>query len=66
MVQFIALTTTFMFFSFFMLIIYALSAHSVKGWLAKGRRTLWLNRISGAIFIAFGLGILRMRNRMYQ
>ena len=63
MIQFIILTTTFMFFSFIILITYALSAHSAKGWFAKRDRAIWLNRISGTIFITFGLGILRLRNR---
>ena len=63
MIQFTILTTTFMFFSFLVLVMYALSAHSAKGWFAKGDRALWLNRISGTIFITFGLGILRLRNR---
>ena len=62
-VQFIILTTTFMFFSFTILLIYALSAHSAKGWFAKSNRAIWLNRISGTVFITFGLGILRLRNR---
>ena len=61
--QFIILTTTFMFFSFTVLVIYALSAHSAKGWFAKSNRAIWLNRISGTIFITFGLAILRLRNR---
>ena len=62
-IQFIILTSTFMFFSFFVLVIYALTAHSAKCWFAKRNRTIWLNRISGTIFITFGLGILRLRNR---
>jgi len=62
-VQFIILTTTFMFFSFTILVIYAISAHSAKGWFAKSNRAIWLNRISGTVFITFGLGILRLRNR---
>ena len=61
--QFVILTATFMFFSFITLVIYALSAHSAKGWFAKSNRYVWLNRISGTIFIAFGLGILRLRSR---
>jgi homoserine/homoserine lactone efflux protein len=61
--QFIILTTTFMFFSFAILVIYALSAHSAKGWFEKSNRAIWLNRISSTIFITFGLGILRFRNR---
>jgi homoserine/homoserine lactone efflux protein len=63
LIQFIILTTTFMFFSFFILVFYALSAHSAKSWFAKSNRAIWLNRISGTIFITFGLGILRLRNR---
>jgi threonine/homoserine/homoserine lactone efflux protein len=63
MVQFVILTTTFMFFSFIILVIYALSAHTAKVWFTKKNRAVWLNRISGAIFISFGVGILRMRNR---
>lgn len=62
-VQFIILTTTFMLFSFTILVLYALSAHSAKGWFAKSNRAIWLNRISGTIFITFGFGILRLRNR---
>jgi homoserine/homoserine lactone efflux protein len=61
--QFIILTATFMFFSFLILLIYALSAHSAKAWFAKGGRAGWFNRISGTIFIAFGLGILRLKSR---
>lgn len=63
MIQFIILTLTFMLFSFIILVCYALSAHSAKGWFAKRDRAVWLNRISGTIFIGFGLGILRLRNR---
>jgi homoserine/homoserine lactone efflux protein len=63
MIQFIILTTTFMFFSFLVLVIYALSASSAKGCFAKGDRAIWFNRISGTVFITFGLGILCLRNR---
>jgi homoserine/homoserine lactone efflux protein len=62
-IQFIILTATFMLFSFLMLVGYALSARSAKGWFEKGGRAVWYNRISGTIFITFGLGILRLRNR---
>ena len=63
MFQFIILTATFMLFSFLILLIYALSAHSAKAWFSKGGRGEWFNRISGTIFIAFGLGILRLKSR---
>jgi len=62
-IQLFILTTTFMLFSFLTLVIYALSARSAKGWLAKGDRAILFNRISGTIFITFGLGMLRLRNR---
>ena len=62
-IQFFILTTTFMLFSFSVLVIYALCAHTAKVWFAKGDRALWFNRISGTIFITFGLGMLRLRNR---
>ena len=62
-VQFIILTTTFMLFSFLILLCYALSARSAKSWFVKGDRAIWLNRVSGTIFIAFGLGILRLKSR---
>lgn len=62
-IQFFILTMTFMLFSFLSLIIYALSAHSVRSWFSRGSRALWYNRVSGAIFISFGLGMLRIKNR---
>jgi homoserine/homoserine lactone efflux protein len=62
-VQFLILTITFMLFSFLCLVGYALGAHCVRRWFNQGRRALWFNRTAGAIFIAFGLGMLRVRNR---
>ena len=62
-IQFFILTATFMLFSFLVLIVYALSARSARGWFENGNRALWFNRISGTTFIALGLGMLRLRNR---
>lgn len=62
-IQFLILTTTFMLYSFIILVGYAMSAQSVKDWFAKGGRAMWLNRVSGTIFITFGIGILRLRNK---
>lgn len=62
-IQFCIFTMTFMLFSFLSLIIYAISAHSVRSWFSKGTRALWYNRVSGAIFISFGIGMLRLKNR---
>ena len=63
LIQFIVLTTTFMLYSFIILVGYAMSAQSAKDWLTTGDRAVWFNRISGAVFIAFGVGILRLKNR---
>lgn len=61
--QFFILTVTFMVFSLASLLTYALTARSARGWFAKRRRALWFNRVSGAVFISFGLGMLRLRNK---
>ena len=61
--QFAVLTATFMLFSFIALIIYALSAQYATSWFSRGSRGLWFNRFSGSIYIAFGFGMLRLRNR---
>jgi len=62
-IQFLVLTATFMLYSFIILVAYAIGAQSVKDWFAKGGRSIWFNRVSGAIFITFGLGLLRLRNK---
>ena len=62
-IQFFILTTTFMLYSFIILVGYAMGAQSVKDWFAKGGRVMWFNRVSGTIFISFGLGILRLKNK---
>ncbi len=62
-IQFIILTSTFMIFSFLTLVVYAKSAQSFKSWFSNGNRALWFNRISGIVFITFGLGILRLKNK---
>lgn len=61
--QFFVLTATFMAFSFFTLLIYALGANAFKKWFAIGSRAIWFNRIAGMVFVSFGLGILRLKNR---
>ncbi len=63
--QFVILTTTFMLYSFIALVIYALSARYGRKWFAGRSRALWFNRISGTIYIAFGLGLLRLKNKSF-
>ncbi len=53
--QFIQLMATLMFFSFLFLMGYALLAYNVKDWLKKPGSGKVFNRISGSVFIAFGL-----------
>jgi len=53
--QFIQLMAVLMFFSFLFLMAYALLAHKVKDWLKKPGSGKTFNRISGFIFVAFGL-----------
>lgn len=61
--QFTILTSTFMLLSFLTLVLYAKTAQSFKHWFSNSNRALWFNRISGMVFIIFGIGILRLRNR---
>ena len=53
--QFIQLISVLMFFSFVFLMGYALLIHRLKGWLMKPESGTLFNRISGSIFIGFGL-----------
>ncbi len=53
--QFIQLMATLMFFSFLFLMGYALLAYKVRDWLKKPGSGRTFNRISGSIFITFGL-----------
>jgi threonine/homoserine/homoserine lactone efflux protein len=61
--QFIILTITFMMYSFVILGAYAICAQTAKNWITGHYAPTWLNRISGACFVAFGLGILRLENK---
>ena len=61
--QFTILTATFMILSFSALAVYAKGAHALKTWLAVGRRSVWFNRVSGSVFISFGMGILCMKHK---
>lgn len=63
MAQFLLLTLTFMFFSFIILVFYAIGAESARDWFSVKDRSKWYNRISGMIFITFGLGVLRLNNK---
>lgn len=62
-IQFAILTSTFMVLSFFSLLFYAKGAWAFKTWFSSNTRARWFNRISGLVFITFGLGILRLKNR---
>lgn len=53
--QFIQLVGVLMFFSFLFLMGYALLIHKMKNWLKKPDSGQLFNRISGSLFIGFGL-----------
>ena len=61
--QFFILTLTFMVLSFSTLMSYAFFARSLKSWFLTNNRATWFNRISGAIFVALGLGLLGMERK---
>lgn len=59
--QFLILTSTFMVLSFLSLMAYALVAHTARVWFADEGRSAWFNRVSGCVFFALGLGMLRLK-----
>jgi homoserine/homoserine lactone efflux protein len=60
--QFSMLIATLMIFSFSFLMFYALLAHTAKIWLAKPSKMNAVNKISGTIFIGFGILLARSSN----
>jgi len=61
--QFFILTLTFMVLSFMTLMSYAFFARSLKQWFRTKKRATGFNRVSGAIFIALGFGLLGLERK---
>ena len=61
--QFSILIFIIMFFSFLFLLIYALLANKIKRWITKPNRINLFSRISGSIFIGFGLLLVTSSNK---
>ncbi len=61
--QFLVLTGLFCALSFASLVTYALLASRARALLARPRFSLWLARGVGAIFVAFGAGLLALRRQ---
>ena len=61
--QFSVLIITLMAFSFSFLLFYSVLAHQAKGWLSKPRRLKAVNRMSGTIFIGFGIILATSTNK---
>jgi len=61
--QFSMLIATLMIFSFSFLMFYALLAHTAKIWLSKPSKMYAVNRISGSIFIGFGILLAGSSNK---
>lgn len=59
--QFLILTGTFMFLSFFILLGYGFVAKNAKRYLNDTHKMAWFHRITGGIFIAMGLGLLQLK-----
>ena len=52
-----------MILSYTTLISYAFFARSLKSWFGTQQRATWFNRISGAIFIGLGIGLLGLERK---
>lgn len=61
--QFFTLTGVVMVLSFTSLITYALLASRARAVFMRPRFSLWLNRTVGAVFVAFGAGLLALRRQ---
>jgi threonine/homoserine/homoserine lactone efflux protein len=61
--QFFILISTLMTLSFSFLMLYALLAHKAKTWLASSGRVRLISRISGTIFMGFGVLLATSSNR---
>ena len=61
--QFTMLMATLMLFSFGFLMFYAVLAHQVKAWLNNANRLKYFNRVSGSIFIGFGILLAASSNK---
>ncbi|WP_454673033.1 LysE family translocator [Achromobacter pestifer] len=59
--QFFALTGIFMAMSMVSLLTYGTLAHRARRLLRQPRIVVWLNRLVGSIFVAFGLALLRLK-----
>ena len=60
--QFLILGVTFIFFEFFWLSIYAVTAARARHWLQKPRRARLVNRVTGVVFL-LAAGILATTKR---
>ncbi len=61
--QFSALILTLMISSFLFLCFYALLAHKAKGWLSNPSRNKIINRVSGSMFVGFGVLLAASSNK---
>ncbi len=61
--QFTILMCTLMFFSFLALMVYALMAQRMKGWLSQSERMQNFNRATGSVFIGFGVLLAGSANK---
>lgn len=60
--QFLVLTLTFAACTLVSHLCYVGLVRSIGHWFASSARTRWFNRVSGAMFVVLGVGLLRLRN----
>lgn len=62
--QFFVMTLIFLCISFCSLCSYAYVARRSKIWLTQKSRMDWFHRLTGGLFIAMGIGLLQLKNKM--
>ncbi|MDH5822797.1 LysE family translocator [Luteimonas sp. RD2P54] len=60
--QYLSLTATFALCALLAHLCYGAIAHALRRWL-RGTRGRWFDRLSGAVFVAMGLGLLGLRRQ---
>ncbi|WP_372662184.1 LysE family translocator, partial [Hydrogenophaga sp.] len=59
--QFLLLVAVSMCASLSCLLSYVWLAHRARRWLARPRAVVWINRVSGSVFVLFGLALAGLR-----
>lgn len=66
MAQFFTLTLTFIACSLCTHLLYVMLSGQIKAWFGQSHRAMWFNRVSGGVFMLFGVGVFRVKNLSSQ